>query len=455
METEHAAGTSILEHPEAQALLEQATLTPAAVRGCQGRLTRFLQRYLPWFYRKEQRGNATIVIQGLLSGLQRKTCEPIAIEHGVHRKPIQSFVGCSTWDDEAVMAELRGHVKEVLADPEAVLVIDPSAFAKKGNASCGVQRQWCGRLGKIENCQVGVFLCYASPRGHAPLDRRLYLPQEWAADMERRDKCHVPPTVVFQEKWRIGLEMVDRCRAEGLPHGWVSGDDELGRPGEFRAALRARNERYVLDVPCNTLVRDLEGRRPPRRAAGRGRKRKVPLVPAHQWLAAQPASAWRKLTLRPGSKGPLEVEVMTRRVQTRDEHRRVGPQERLLVVRSVAAGQSKVDYALSNAGPAVPLEELARARGQRYRVEQMLEEGKGQAGLGHYEVRSWVGWHHHMTLSLLALWFLVLEKGRVGKKKLPGGNGPAGAGDLHSTAARSTAPCRGDRPAGECGAPSQ
>ena len=272
METEAETGMSILEHPQAKALLQQATLSSAAVRSCEGRLTRFLERYLPLFYRQEQRENATIVIEGLLSGLERKTCQPIAREHGVQRKPIQSFVGCSTWDDEAVMGELRRHVKEKLADANAVLVIDGSGFPKKGTESCGVKRQWCGRLGKVENCQVGVFLCYASPNGHAPLDRRLYLPEEWAADEKRREKCHVPPEVVFQEKWRIGLAMVDRCRAEGLPHGWVGGDDELGRPSEFRAALRTRHERYVLDVPCNTRIRDVQ--------AGKGRKRKAPFVAA-------------------------------------------------------------------------------------------------------------------------------------------------------------------------------
>jgi SRSO17 transposase len=455
MEASMDGGESILEHPEAQALLDQATLSCATVRGCQGRLARFLERYLPRFYRKEQRENATIVIEGLLSGLQRKTCEPIAREHGVQRKPIQSFVGCSTWDDEAVMAELRRHVKEKLADDSAVLVIDPSAFAKKGTESCGVKRQWCGRLGKTENCQMGVFLCYASPKGHAPLDRKLYLPTEWAADEDRRQKCHVPKEVVFQEKWRMGLAMVDRCREEGLPHGWVGGDDELGRPSEFRGQLRARRERYVLDVPCNTLVRDLEAARPPRKQAGVGRKRQVPFVRADQWATRQPASAWRKVTFRPGSKGPLEVEALTRRVQTRDEHGHVGPEERLLVVRTAVQGQPKTDYSLSNAGPEVTLEELVRAHAQRYRIEQMLEEGKGEAGLGHYEVRSWVGWHHHMTLSLLALWFLATEQVRVGGKKLPGGDRAADPPDRLASAARSAAHSRADRPASHRGSSPQ
>jgi SRSO17 transposase len=420
METEAETGMSILEHPQAKALLQQATLSSAAVRSCEGRLTRFLERYLPLFYRQEQRENATIVIEGLLSGLERKTCEPIAREHGVQRKPIQSFVGCSTWDDEAVMGELRRHVKEKLADANAVLVIDGSGFPKKGTESCGVKRQWCGRLGKVENCQVGVFLCYASPKGHAPLDRRLYLPEEWAVDEKRREKCHVPPEVVFQEKWRIGLELLER--GKDLPHGWVGGDDEFGRVNAFRAELRVRKQRYVLDVPCNTLVRDLEALRPPRKQAGKGRKRKAPFVAVRQWLAKQPASAWRKVTVRAGAKGPLEVEALTRRVQTRDELRRVGPEERLLVVRTTVEGKPKTDYSLSNVGPEVTLEELVRAHGQRYRVEQMLQEGKGEAGLGHYEVRSWVGWHHHMTLALLALGFLLLERGRIGGKKLPSGD---------------------------------
>ena len=242
---------SLLDHPDAQALLADAVLTPEQVRGCQDRLTAFLERYLPRFYRAEQRATATLVIRGLLSGLQRKTCEPIAVEAGVHRKPIQFFVGAGKWDDEAVMAELRRHVREELGDDRAVLVLDASAFPKTGTESCGVARQWCGRLGKQENCQLGVFLAYAAPGGYAPLDRRLYLPKDWAADPARRAKCHVPEEVEFQEAWRIAADLLERCR-KGLPHAWVAGDDEFGRPAQFRAWLRRHGERYVLDVPCNT-----------------------------------------------------------------------------------------------------------------------------------------------------------------------------------------------------------
>ena len=389
---------------------------------------RFLQRYLPLFYRKEQRENAVIVVEGLLSGLERKTCEPIAREHGVQRKPVQSFVGCGKWDDQSVMGELRRHVKEHMSDADAVLVLDSSAFAKKGGESCGVKRQWCGRLGKQENCQVGVFLCYAAAKGHAPLDRQLYLPQEWAEDVDRREKCHVPPGVEFQEKWRIGLELMDRCREE-MPHAWTTADDEFGRCIEFRRGLRDRKERYVLDVPGKTLVRDLEARRPRRKRAGKGQKRKVPFVGAGQWAARQPQSRWQRITVRAGRKGPLVVEAMTARVVTKDKVHRTGAEERLVVIRQ-ADNPSEVSYALSNAEGQVPLAELVRVKCQRHRIEEMFEEGKGEAGLSHYEVRSWVGWHHHMTLALLALWFLILEKSRIGKKKLPRRHGSTGPGDL-------------------------
>jgi SRSO17 transposase len=439
---------SLLEHPDARALLADATVTPEQVRGCQDRIATFLRRYLPRFYRAEQRAHATLVIRGLLSGLQRKTCEPIAVEAGVHRKPVQNFVGAGGWDDEAVMAELRGHVREVLADPQAVLILDPSGFPKSGGESCGVARQWCGRLGKQDNCQLGVFLAYAAPGGYAPLDRRLYLPEGWASDAERRKKCHVPEDVTFRESWRIAVDLLERCRKD-LPHAWVSGDDEMGRPAQFRSWLRRHGERYVLDVPCNTNVRDLECRRPPRRRAGRGRKREVPFCRADAWAARQPDSRWTRLTVRDGERGPLEVDAMSVRVRTKEE-RRVGPEERLLVTRTVEA-KPQTHYSLSDAGPEVPLAELVRVRFTRHRIEEVFGAAKGEVGLGQYEVRSWVGWHHHMTLSLLAPWFLILERMRVGGEN-PGGDGVAGAGDLHPAAAVAGAEPGADRGGGQPGA---
>src|SRR6266853_1265350 len=212
---------SLLEHPKAQALLADAEVPVAVVRGCCQRLEQFLERYLPHFYRLEQHELARVVLQGKLSKLERKTSEPIAYLADRPRKPVQHFVGAGAWDDEAIMAELRRHVAETVGDPEAVLVLDPSSFPKKGTASCGVDRQWCGRLGKLENCQVGVFLAYVTATTYAPLDRQLYLTQECADDAERREQTHVPEAVIFQEKWRIGLDLLDRS-AVGLPFGWIA-----------------------------------------------------------------------------------------------------------------------------------------------------------------------------------------------------------------------------------------
>jgi SRSO17 transposase len=268
-------------------------------------------------------------------------------------------------------------------------------------------------LGKIENCQVGVFLVYASEKGHGPLDRRLYLPQEWAADESRRRQCHVPAEVGFETKLEIAAGMLSRLGRE-FPHAWVLGDDEFGRSGEFRATLRGEGERYILDVPCNTLMRDLEAGRPRRRKAGRGRKKERPFLQAQAWRQRQPPARWQRLKVRDGEQGPLEVQALRVRVRTKQDGH-VGPEETLLVVRTLET-PPKTSYALTNASAAVSLEELVRIKLQRHRVEQLFEEAKGETGLAHYEVRGWQGWHHHITLALLALWLCLLETRRLGKK---------------------------------------
>lgn len=215
----------ILEHPDAQALLEDAVLDPDAVQSCARQLEAFVQRYLPLFARREQREHALVVLQGKLTGLQRKTIEPIARQARRNRRPLQLFVGAAKWDDRALVGELTRHVAQEIGEPDGVFVVDGSGFPKKGAESCGVARQWCGRLGKRDNCQVGCFLGYVGRRGKALLDAMLYLPKDWADDGVRRVKTYVPQEVVFREKWRMGLEQLDEARAL-LPGGWVTGDDE-------------------------------------------------------------------------------------------------------------------------------------------------------------------------------------------------------------------------------------
>lgn len=404
---------TLLDHPQAQTLLQDARLRPTDLAACSERLHQFVQRYLPCFYRVEQRRHAETILQGKLTGLQRKTTEPIAHQAGLKRRPLQLFVGAGQWDDHAVLRELRRHVGEELADEHAAFVLDGSGFPKQGEASCGVARQWCGRLGKIDNCQVGVFVAYAAPRGCALVDAGLYLPQAWATDRSRRAATGVPATVTFQEKWRIGLQLLDQVRQE-LPGRWVVGDDEFGRCTQLRGQLRLRQLGYVLDVPCNTLVRDPSERRPPARPEGKLRRPLFERV--DHWVDRQPNGRWRTVTRRDGTKGPLRVKVLLATVQVKDEDGCVGPRERLAVFRSVE-GEPRTWYTLSNDKQAKRVV-LAGVHGSRHRIEELLGQGKQEVGLGHYEVRSWLGWHHHMTLSLLALWFLQVERLRLGKKRL-------------------------------------
>ncbi len=431
---------TLLDNPQAQPLLEDAVLRSKDIASCTQQLQQFVQRYLPRFARKEQRCHAQTILQGKLTGLQRKTTEPIAHQAGLKRRPLQLFVGAGQWNDRAVLNELHDHVAEELNDDEGVFILDPSTFPKKGEASCGVARQWCGRLGKIDNCQAGVFVAYAAPRGFALVDTRLYLPKGWAEDATRREQTFVPKEVVFQEKWRIALDLLDGVR-QRLRGRWVVGDDELGRCTELRGLLRLRKLKYVLDVPCNTLVRDPHERRPPPTAGGRPRLPEFERV--DRWVERQPKGRWRQVTVRDGEKGPLRVKVLLALLQTKDEDGRVGSRERLVVLRS-QGDKPQTWYSLSNDREA-PRGQLARVHGTRHRVEEVLEYGKGEVGLGQYEVRSWTGWHHHMTLSLLALWFLQLERLRLGKKNT-GRDGAAGASDLHGTVAETAT-----QPGTDCG----
>lgn len=424
---------SLLEHTEAQALLKDTEVSAVAVRGCRDRLALFLERYLPLFYREEQRELAEVVVQGKLSNLQRKTAEPIAYAADRERKPVQHFVGAGKWDDESVMTELRRHVSEEMGDPHGIFIVDGSGFAKKGTESCGVARQWCGRLGKIENCQNGVFLSYATEQGCALIDRHLYLPEEWCNDKKRRKKCHVPKEVVFQEKWRIALDLLKR--SDEVPHRWVVADDEFGRVTAFRAELRLREKTYVMDVPSNTLVREIV-----RRADGG----KPEFERVDAWAARQPKTRWKVVKVRAGEKGWIKVRALRAQVQTKDEDGCVGPLETVVVTRTLDQ-ENRTAYHLSNANTTIELWDLVYVGSERHRVEEQLQLAKSEVGLGQYEVRSWVGWHHHMTLSMLALWFLTTERRRVGKKNT-GVDGAADTGDFDLLAAADTAELHEDCP---------
>lgn len=388
------------------------------------RLERFMDPFVETLVRREQIGHAHTFVQGLLSDLKNKNVESIAYRFGQGRMPLQWFVGKSDWDDEPLREELVRQVGEQLGQDDGVLVFDPSAFPKSGKESVGVARQWCGRLGKVDNAQVAIYMGYVSAKEHALVDMRLYMPKEWTKDKKRREKAGVPKDVRYRTRHQSCFEMLDK-HGDALPHSWVAGDDEMGRPYSFRWGLHCRSERYLLAVPSNTLVRDLDSSEPS--YSGHGRRPKRPWQRVDRWVASLPKQKWRTVEVRDGSKGPLAIEIVKRRVVGRNHRRQEGHEEMLVVIRYRDRDNRRVvktDYYLSNASADVELAEFARVAKAEHRIEECIQRAKSEAGLADYEVRNWKGWHHHQTLSLLATWFLVTEA-RRGKKMDPGHHGAA------------------------------
>jgi SRSO17 transposase len=406
-----------------QQLLDECAIDPEVFKGGIERLAEFAQPFAACLVRQEQRDHARTYLAGLVSDLRRKNTEAIAYHHDQQRHGLQHFVGSSTWDHRPLIRELACQVGRELGTPEGVIVFDPSGFAKKGDASVGVQRQWIGRLGKVDNGQVGVFMAYASPREHALVDVRLYLPKSWAKDRVRRKRCGIPRAVRYRTRHELALEMLGET-GPSLPHGWVTGDAEMGRSSRFRAELRRLGERYLLAVPSNTTVRDLEAEPP--EGGGRGPHPKRRFEQVRVWAGSPAPGAGRRIAGGDGERGPKVVELAAAPVVARTDRGRVGPEELLVVIRDRDDdGATKHDYYLSSASPGAVPGILARVAKAGHRVEQCLQRGKGEAGLAGYQVRTYSGWHHHMALSLIAAWFLVQEA-RRGKKADAGVDGPAG-----------------------------
>lgn len=395
------------------AMLAECEVSPEVFRGVENRLMKFAEPFAELLAQPAQREHAGDYLSGLLSDLERKNVESIAYRHDQDRRNLQHFVGCARWDHRPLMMELARQVGDELGEEDGVIVFDPSAFPKKGKQSVGVQRQWCGRLGKVDNCQVAVYMAYVSRKDHALTNTRLYLPKEWANDRRRRKAAGVPKEVRFQTRHEQALEMLAE-QGDLLPHAWVAGDDEMGRNAAFRRDLHELGEQYLLAVPCDTLIRDLEAEPP--EYQGRGAAPKVPFVRVDRWRDALADDAWTKINVRDAEKGPLEIEVAACRVGAKINQRVMKYEETLVIVRSLdEEGATKYDYYLSNAPRETSLKEFARVAIAAHRVEEAIKRGKSEAGLSHYEVRNWRGWHHHQVLSLIATWFLVRESHR-GKK---------------------------------------
>src|SRR5215813_1149534 len=324
-----------------EALLSDCIVSPDVFTPMIDRLVAFVVPYQQALETEAAQRNMHLYLQGLLSYLPSKNAEDIATFVDIERQVIQAFIGTAPWDHRPLLEVLVPQVVHRLGQPDGIIAFDPSSFPKRGTHSVGVKRQWCGHRGKVDNCQVGVFMGYVSHHDHALLDFRLYLPREWTRDEQRRQECHVPPDVRYQTRQAQCLEMLDEWRDQ-VPHGWVTGDDELGRHTRFRQALRERGERYVLGVPCATTMRDLEAPRP--EYSGRGRRPRAPWQSVTDWRKWLDPTAWTGLTVRDSEKGPVKIEMVRRRVQTRIERNRLGPEEWLVVTRSPLSDDALIGF---------------------------------------------------------------------------------------------------------------
>ncbi|HEY5091118.1 MAG TPA: IS701 family transposase [Polyangia bacterium] len=354
-------------------------------------LSALKSRLAPVFGRREVRASAGAFIDGLLSGISRKTGWLLAEQAGLDRPyRMQSLLGRSSWNADVLRDLVRAEVIGSLGDPRGVLVVDETGFLKKGTHSVGVARQYSGTAGRVENCQVGVFLGYASPLGQALIDRRLYLPDAWAADEARRRQGRVPAPVTFATKPQIACDLIAAALDAGAPCAWVLADALYGSDSRLRRMLEARGQAYVLAVRSNHTLRMLT-------ATGL-----LQTDPA-QLADALPGAAWAAHAAGEGSKGPRLYEWARIALPwTVDE----GFERWLLIRRSRRDGQDFAYY-LVFAPAGTSLAELAGAAGLRWTIEECFQRAKEELGLDHCEARSWHGWHRHMTLCMATLAFLA------------------------------------------------
>jgi SRSO17 transposase len=398
------------------------------VRELASELEAYQAIYSDCFGRREQREKCHIYLHGLLQELPNKSIETMMLRNngddpnGI--RAMQHFISQGAWDDEAVLARHVQEVDQDLGDAEGVLIVDGSDFPKQGTESVGVKRQWCGQLGKVASCQAGVFLGYASQHGYTLLDRRLYMPRDWLEDeayAERRHQCGVPEELSFQTKQELALAMVKRTATSGwLRYQWLTCDEAFGRDSDFLDGVEPYAW-YLAEVPANASVWLQRPRTGVPAWSGHGRKptrvrlaEGEPESEAVALVAAQlPSEVWQQYTIKEGTKGPIVAEFAALRViNARDNL--PGHEVWLICRRDITSEEHK--FYLSNAPPDMPLTAFVRVAGLRWPIESCFEEGKQELGLGDYQVRSWVGWHHHMTLCILAHFFLVRIQRRLQDK---------------------------------------
>jgi SRSO17 transposase len=366
--------------------------TDEAVDWARG-LDGLVERIAPCFRRVEPRRRVRAYLEGLLCPVERKNGWQLA-ENAGDRTPdgMQDFLARMRWDADRVRDDLRAYVVAHLGDADAVLVLDETGFVKKGTKSVGVQRQYSGTAGRIENCQIGVFLGYASQHGHALIDRALYLPEVWANDPARRREAGVPADPAFAPKPQLGRQMLARAFAAEVPCRWVTGDSVYGADYALRRCIEKSGRGYVLAVT---------------------RRQRLGFKTVADWLEDVPAGTWRRLSAGEGAKGPrlYDWAWLPYGLDTAG-----GWQKGLLIRRKLAQPEAFTFY-LTLAPDTAELSDLVRVAGTRWTIEACFEAAKGEVGLDQYEVRSWTGWHRHITLAMLAHAYLAVLRCAAGGEK--------------------------------------
>ena len=369
-------------------------VTQADVQGWTDGLDGVVDRIAPRFGRAEPRRRARTYLRGLLAPVERKNSWQLAEAVGdATPDGVQDFLSRVHWDADAVRDDLQAYVVQHLGDPQGGLILDETGFLKKGEKSAGVQRQYSGTAGRIENCQIGVCLGYAGRHGQALIDRALYLPADWAKDEDRRREARIPTDVAFTTKPKLGLAMLERARQAGMPFAWITGDSVYGADHTIRRWAERHRRGYVLAVTSKQYL----GQRP-----------------VTNWIKRLPRKAWQRLSAGDGAKGPRLYDW------TYIPYSGAAPGFHCgLLVRRSIANPTELTFYLTHAPKGTSLDKLVRVAGLRWPIESLFEQGKGEVGLDQYEVRSWIGWHRHITLSMFALAYLTV----VGKDAI-GGGGP-------------------------------
>jgi SRSO17 transposase len=398
------------------------------IRQLRPQLTKYLKQFADCFARQDTRAYLPVYVEGQLSNLSEKSCEPIALAAGVPPRNLQEFLAHYRWDESRARQRLQQMVRDEHHGPNSIGIVDETSDVKKGDKTPGVQRQWCGTRGKTENCIVTVHLAYAQADFHCLLDGDLFLPESWAADRERCREAGIPDEVAYRPKWQIALDLYDRARGHGVTFDWTTFDEGYGGKPEYLRQLDRRGQWFVAEVP-KTFTGWIDPphvtTRPFRRGRGRGRKTprlisgSRPAISVEHMLRYSPAlrdQPWVKYRVKDGEKGPQVWEVKHTLLTMKDERGLPGLRLHLVIARNVL-DNSEIKYFVSNAPPETSVQTLLLVAFSRWRVERCFEDHKQEVGLDQWEGRRWLGLQRHLILTCISYLFLARTKQPLREKK--------------------------------------